>query len=120
MRSTIFRSFAFPAASIAGAVAVVLGVWRHRPKRPLGFVLLTLAQLSLAGGDLVYLHLELTAGDEGWAEDWHDPVANAFFIARVPLLAMALVVFIRRRTPGWHMPTLLDTCVLATAASLVW
>ncbi|WP_344614919.1 GGDEF domain-containing protein [Dactylosporangium salmoneum] len=87
--------------STATALAVPAAVWRYRPDGRTGWLLLGAGQL-VPPGEVAF-----------------PGAADALHLAQYPLVAAALVSFVRRRTPGRHIPSLLDAGILAIAAGLL-
>jgi two-component system, cell cycle response regulator len=104
----------YAAVSLLSTSSIVAGIAVHRPARPLPWILIAVGQFSYTCGDVAYMVLA--------AHGRYDfpSLADAFYLAQFPLVTGALVVIIRRRTPGWHAPTWNDAAVLGTAATLVW
>lgn len=99
----------YPMVSLPAAVGVLVGILINRPTRKLGWLFVLGAQICYAVGDLAH---ELS--------DTESRLGYVFYFAQYPMIGLALFVFIRNRTPGWHRPTLLDTAVLATSVGLLW
>ncbi len=99
----------------AGAVAAVaIGVRRHRPAGRTGWLLLGAGQLLFAAAETCAYGLEYLGG--GLTEP---SVADVLYVAAYPALAAGLLVFVRRRTPGWDAPTVIDASIVAIGAGLL-
>jgi diguanylate cyclase (GGDEF)-like protein len=100
----------FTATAGTAAVAVLVGVALHRPASRMPWLLLAAGQASYAAGDALYFAL---GGDS-------PSLSDVFYLGMYLLFAAGLVVFVRRRTPGWDAPALLDAAVVAISAGVVW
>jgi diguanylate cyclase (GGDEF)-like protein/PAS domain S-box-containing protein len=83
--------------TVAPAVAVVVGVRRYRPDRPLPWLLLAAGQVAFAAGDAL-------------------PYG---YLVRYPFLAVGLLVVVRRRTPRGDRTALLDALILSAGCGLL-
>jgi diguanylate cyclase (GGDEF)-like protein/putative nucleotidyltransferase with HDIG domain len=100
--------------SMSAAVAVVVGILRNRPGSWLAWSFLGASQLVYATADsLFYCRHYLLGLDD------YPSVADPLYLAHYPLVVIALVLLIRRRTPGRDIPGLLDAAVLAVAAAML-
>ncbi|MEV0898536.1 GGDEF domain-containing protein [Actinoplanes sp. NPDC049802] len=94
-------------------VAVLIGTMRHRPPHRSGWFLLAAAQVFYAIAD------GMTVRDS-WLGDFLEPTpADLMYFAYYLLLSAAVLMFIRRRTPGWDMPSAVDALVVAISAGLL-
>jgi len=100
--------------SAVGAIAI--GLWRNRPIRPLAWYLVLLSQATYAAGDVTfYVRNDLLRFTQ------YPSVSDVFYLLHYPVLIVALIIFIRRRSPGGDRAALIDAGVLAvTAAMLSW
>ncbi len=117
--------FALPIGSIEQSVVydviglfVVLialaGVLVYRPTGWLPWVILALGQLAFVGGDILWTWFAAIG------EDPFPSYADASYLAGYPLLAIGLVVAIRRRISGGDRAGVLDGAILATGVGVVW
>jgi diguanylate cyclase (GGDEF)-like protein len=87
----------------------------NRPARRLPWYLLAAGEASNLTGDLVgtiqrnVLHI-----------DPYPSAADIFYLAAYPVLGVALVLLVRRRTPGSHTSAVIDSAVLSVALGLLW
>ncbi|GAA0426372.1 hypothetical protein Aca07nite_32030 [Actinoplanes capillaceus] len=94
-------------------VAVLIGTLRHRPPHRAGWFLLAAAQVVYAVAD------GMTVRDD-WLGDFLEPTpADLVYFASYLLLCAAVLVFIRRRTPGWDIPSGIDALVVSISAGLL-
>lgn len=104
----------YVAVAVAAAVAVGVGRRRYRPGVRAGWWWLAAGQTVFAAADACDWGLDLlgTSSSEPSA-------ADVLYIAAYPLFAIGLFIFIRRRTPGWNLPSLADAATIAVAAGLL-
>ena len=104
----------YVAIAAAAAVAIRVGRRRYRPGVRAGW-------WWLAVGQTVFVAAEAC----DWGQDLlgagssEPSAADVLYIAAYPLFAIGLFVFVRRRTPGWNLPSLLDAAIIAVAAGLL-
>jgi signal transduction histidine kinase len=100
-----------------GAVlAIVAGLWWRRPLPALPWLLLLAGVLCFAGGDVVWTVYEQVA-----LIDPFPSAADVIYLAGYPLLAAALLLLIRGRSPRGDWTSLIDATVIAVGTSLlVW
>jgi diguanylate cyclase (GGDEF)-like protein/PAS domain S-box-containing protein len=98
----------------SAAMAIAVGLYRHRPAQPLPWVLLLANQVVYFAADVSFyvrhdlLHLQAFPS-----------ISDFLYLTHYPLLVAGLCVFIRRRTPGGDRAALLDGVILATGATLI-
>jgi two-component system cell cycle response regulator len=102
------------AGSWGKCAAVLVGVWVRRPRRVAVWLLFAGVFAAVGTGDLLALAFHHSGAQ--WASTAQTVCQWG---SGVPYLA-ALVVLIRRRTPGGHLPAIIDAAILATALALVW
>ncbi|MCA2214373.1 GGDEF domain-containing protein [Jidongwangia harbinensis] len=97
----------------ATPIAIVAGTRRHRPASRRGWRLLAAGQLLITAAEALTYVSEYLAG--GFEEP--DP-SDVLYLSAYPLLALALLTFVRRRTPEWDLASALDATIVAVAAGL--
>jgi two-component system cell cycle response regulator len=102
------------AAVTVGYYVVLAGIAVNRPPGRLPWLILAAAQGMYSIGDTLYFVLHTVLHRDGYPD-----LADVFYLAQYPLICLALVVFIRRRTPGRDTVTLIDAAVLAVAGGLL-
>jgi diguanylate cyclase (GGDEF)-like protein/PAS domain S-box-containing protein len=110
-----FRTVIWAILGLSGTVAVLVGVRLHRPSRRLPWVLLACVLGSFTAGDTAYNFLTEVLHEA-------DPVpspADLFYLAVYPMLAAALLVFIRARSGGGNRAALLDALVPTAGLGLL-
>jgi two-component system cell cycle response regulator len=100
--------------SASPAVAIVIAVRGTNPAARRPWYLLALGQAAYALGDLTFycnrmvLHI-----------DTYPFFDDIFYLASYPLMAAGLLLFVRRRTPGWDLASAIDAAIVAVGAGLV-
>jgi diguanylate cyclase (GGDEF)-like protein len=102
----------FPVLATAGILA---GVAMYRPARRMPWLLLAAGQGANLLGDLIG-----TFERNVFHADPYPSVADPVYLLAYPFLVVALVMFIRRRTPDSNTPALIDATMLSLALGLVW
>ncbi|GGQ48446.1 hypothetical protein GCM10010166_15840 [Couchioplanes caeruleus subsp. azureus] len=95
------------------AVALAVGIRRHRPRPGSIWWLFVAGQVMYTSGDVTY-----------YIASQHDasyPVAaNVLYLAQYFFVAAALVQLTRRRSPQRNTAALVDTTILAVGAAVLW
>ncbi|GIF12116.1 GGDEF domain-containing protein [Actinoplanes teichomyceticus] len=100
--------------TVGTPVAVLVGTLRHRPPHRAGWLTLAVGQLLYAVGDV------LSIVDEWLSGDFLEPTpADLMYLASYVLVAAAVLIFIRRRAPGWDVPSAVDALIVAISAGLL-
>jgi diguanylate cyclase (GGDEF)-like protein len=92
---------------------ILIGMRWHRPPHRSGWFLLFAAQVlyAVADGMTVY---------DSWLGEFLEPTpADVTYFLYYLLLCAAVLVFIRRRVPGWDIPSGVDALVVAISAGLL-
>ncbi|HEU5473461.1 MAG TPA: diguanylate cyclase [Actinophytocola sp.] len=100
--------------SASAAVAVCTGVLVHRPRPALPWLLLGASQVVYAAADSTFYISHYLLGRTGFPS-WADPL----YLGHYPLVVLAMVLLIRRRSPGRDVPSVLDASVLAVVAAML-
>jgi hypothetical protein len=104
--------------AIAGTsvLAILAGVWIHRPARPLPWLLLAAGFACFVAGEIVW-HVYWF----GLGQDPFPSVADVFYLAGYPLLAAGLLILARDRGSerGRERAGLLDAAIVTVAAFVV-
>lgn len=106
---------AYVAVSGSAALAVLLGVRVYRPRRPAPWLLLAAGQLLSAAADLVF-HLCRTVQQIQTYPYWD----GLLCLTSYPVIAVGLVLLVRRRSPGWDLPSAIDSATVAVVAALLF
>ena len=102
-------------ASLTAVVALLYGQWRHRSSYRLPWILLAIGQLLSASADITAFTGYTLAG--AWMS--YPNVTDAMYLATYPLMATALFLLIRRRTPTWDAASFIDASIVAVSAGLL-
>jgi diguanylate cyclase (GGDEF)-like protein len=100
--------------SASAAAAVFYGVLRNRPTARLAWILLGASQAVYAAADCTFYIRHYLLGLEDYPS-----AADPLYLGHYPLVVAALVMLIRRRTPGRDVPGILDAAVLAVVAAML-
>src|SRR5579884_2850215 len=101
-------------ASASSPVAVLYGILRHRPERPLPWYLVLANQTVYASADVTFYVRHDLLGLTGYPA-----VSDILYLGHYPFLIAALLVFIRRRTPGSDRSALIDGGILVTSTAML-
>jgi two-component system cell cycle response regulator len=110
----VVQSIIFIVVSTVTAIAVLVGVLINKPASRFPWLVLAAAQSMYSIGDTLYFVLHTVLG----REDYPD-LADLFYLAQYPLICWALVIFVRRRTPGRDRIALIDAAVLAVPTGMI-
>lgn len=99
--------------SIATPVLITIGTIRHRPPHWAGWLTLAFAQLLYAVAD------GMSSFDE-WLGEFLEPTpADVVYFSYYVFAVGAMLIFIRRRTPGWDLPSAVDALIIACSAGML-
>ncbi|WP_433303371.1 diguanylate cyclase [Actinoplanes sp. CA-030573] len=104
----------YSASSVGAVAGLVFGAFRYRGGRRRPWLLLAAGQGAMLAGDLVYYVLGLRAGEVPYP----GPPDVCYLTGYLGLVA-GLITLVRRRTPEWDLPSLIDAAVVAVAAALL-
>lgn len=107
--------FTWAAIGFSGVAAVLLGVRLHRPSARLPWQLLAAVLFCFTLGDTTYNILT----DYLHRDDPFPSVADGFYLAVYPMLAAALLIFVRARSGGDNRAALLDALVPTAGLGLL-
>jgi len=99
---------------LSAVAAILAGVRRHRPERPLTWYLFAVGLLSYVTADIIFytyqdlLHLEVFPS-----------VADVFYLTSYPFLMAGLLLLIRSRSPGADRASLLDALIVTVGVGMV-
>ena len=105
------QSILYDLIGASSAVAVVVGTRKHRPSLAVAWYLFAAGLMAFAVGDVLF---------NLYAFVWHrDPpipsVADVFYLAGYPLLAVGLVLLVLHMLPRGRREGLIDAALLAVA-----
>jgi diguanylate cyclase (GGDEF)-like protein len=107
-------SLAYDLIGLSSVAAIVVGVRRHRPARPLIWWCFATGQLLFVVGDVVYAVIEQVLHQSPFPS-----VADGFYLGGYPVLAVGLLVLIRGRISGRDRAGLIDAAIIATGLGLL-
>jgi signal transduction histidine kinase len=99
---------------LSAVAAILVGVRRYRPERPLTWYLFAVGLLSYVTADVIFytyqdiLHMEVFPS-----------VADLFYLASYPFLMAGLLLLIRSRSPGADRASLLDALIVTVGVGMV-
>ena len=102
-------------AGAAPVIAILVGVWRHRPERPLPWLLFALGQAMFVTGDMIFyvhdylLHSELPVPS----------VADLFYLATYPCLISGLLLLARARSQRADRIGLADVLIIMVSTGVL-
>jgi len=108
------RAWVFDLGSAATVVAILVGVRVNRVARPLPWYLLAAGQLAFLGGDLLWDYYERVLHTDPFPS-----LADASYLAGYPLLAAAVLVFLRRRSLTSDLGSLIDAGIISVGVGVV-
>jgi diguanylate cyclase (GGDEF)-like protein len=108
------RAWVFDLGSAATVVAIVVGVRVNRVARPLPWYLLAAGQLAFLGGDLLWDYYERVLHTDPFPS-----LADASYLVGYPLIAAAVLVFLRRRALTTDFGSLLDAGIISVGVGVV-
>ncbi|HEX6674017.1 MAG TPA: sensor histidine kinase [Actinomycetes bacterium] len=100
----------------AAVAAMAVGLWRRRPAPLLPWLLLLAGVACFAGGDLMWTWYQEVSHVDPFPSS-----ADVVYLAGYPVLAAALLLLIRGRSPRGDWASLIDATVIAVGSGLlVW
>jgi len=110
----LWSSFAYDLIGLSSVTAILIGVRRHRPARPLIWWCFAGGQLLFVVGDLLYAVI-----DQVLHQNPFPSAADVFYVGGYPVLAVGLLVLIRGRISGRDRAGLIDAAIIATGLGLL-
>jgi len=104
----------YQAVAASSAVAIVVGVRRHRPAPRHPWLLLAAGQLLWAGGDASWSYLADVAGT-----DPYPSVADVAYLSAYPLLGLGLYSLVRLRQRALDGGALVESAVVTVGLGLL-
>lgn len=111
--ATLPQSVLYDAVALSSALAILLGVWVHRPATPWPWLLMAAGLLSFFVGDVIWVVHTLRG------EDMFPSAADLFYLSGYPFLAAGLLLGIRSRLRGGDRSGLLDASILTTSVTIL-
>jgi signal transduction histidine kinase len=100
--------------ALSAVVAILIGVIRYRPERPLAWYLFAVGLTSYATADIIFYTYQ-----DILHRDVFPSLADVFYLAAYPFLMAGLLRLIRDRSPGADQASLLDALVVTVGAGVV-
>jgi diguanylate cyclase len=110
----LWRTVAYDLIGLSSVVAIVVGVRRHRPARPLIWWCFATGQLLFVIGDLLFAVIDIVLHQSPFPS-----VADVFYLGGYPVLAVGLLILIRGRISGRDRAGLIDAAIIATGLGLL-
>ncbi len=110
------QSIIYVCSNLAAAVAILVGIWRYRPKRPEGWYWLAAGQAAFLVGNVRWYVESAAAGRPTPFPSY----ADWAFVAGSMISAFAILLFIRARRAGSDRSALLDALVVTAAFGSVF
>jgi len=110
----VVRVWAFDLGSAATVVAILVGIRINRVARPLPWYLLAAGQVAFLIGDLLWDYY-----DRVLHTDPFPSLADASYLAGYPLLAAAVLVFLRRRSLTSDLGSLIDAGIISVGVGVI-
>ncbi|WP_436521602.1 GGDEF domain-containing protein [Actinoplanes sp. HUAS TT8] len=105
---------AYTTVTCSTPIMIVIGILLNRPARPAGWIVLALGQFCYAVADVLYSFDIWSTGT------MTEPTpSDLLYLSSTVLAGAAVLIFIRRRTPGWDLATGIDALVVAISAGLL-
>jgi signal transduction histidine kinase len=99
---------------LSAVAAILVGVRRHRPERPLTWYLFATGLLSYVTADIIFYTYQDLLG-----LDVFPSLADVFYLAAYPFLMAGLLLLIRSRSPGADRASLLDALTVTVGVGMV-
>jgi diguanylate cyclase (GGDEF)-like protein len=110
----LWSSLAYDLIGLSSVAAMVVGVRRLRPVRPLIWWCFAVGQLLFVIGDVLYAVIEQVLHQSPFPS-----AADGFYLVGYPVLAVGLLVLIRGRISGRDRAGLIDAAIIATGLGLL-
>src|SRR5919197_5225791 len=106
----------WPVIGFSSAAAILIGIRRYRPDRPLAWYLFAVGQVLFVLGDTLYaLRIRLQPDASMIFPSFVDFIYLAFY----PLLIIGMMLLIRGRSPGRDTASLIDATIISTGLALL-
>jgi diguanylate cyclase (GGDEF)-like protein/PAS domain S-box-containing protein len=114
-RFPAYQSPLWTCLGLCAVVATVVGVWRNRPRKPLGWYLLAAAELTFIAGDTSYNVLTQVLHQD----NPFPSVADLFYLLTYGFIAAGIFLIIRARSSSRDLPSLIDAVIITTGLGLL-
>jgi diguanylate cyclase (GGDEF)-like protein/PAS domain S-box-containing protein len=100
---------------LSGSVAVAVGIYMHRPKARIAWVLFIVGLFLFFAGDLyTYSYPKLTGADVEFPS-----IGDAIYLMVYPALVAGLLLLIRRRNPRGDRAGVIDSLIISVGIALL-
>jgi diguanylate cyclase (GGDEF)-like protein len=110
----LWSNVAYDLIGLSSVAAILVGVRRLGPARPLIWWCFAAGQLLFVVGDMLYSVIEQVLHQSPFPS-----VADVFYLGGYPVLAVGLLVLIRGRISGRDRAGLIDAAIIATGLGLL-
>ena len=110
----LWSSLAYDLIGLSSVAAIVVGVRRLRPARPLIWWCFAAGQLLFVVGDMLYAVIDTVLHQSPFPS-----VADVFYLGGYPVLAVGLLILIRGRISDRDRAGLIDAAIIATGLGLL-
>lgn len=111
---SVEQSFVYDLLGLGAVVAAVIAIRVHRPAGWQPWLLMAAGQLAFVGGDILWTIYSAQG------QDPFPSMADVLYLLGYPIMAVGLIIAIRRRITGGDRAGLLDAAILATGTAVVW
>ncbi|HXW34376.1 MAG TPA: EAL domain-containing protein [Acidimicrobiales bacterium] len=108
--------FAWALLGLSAVVAIFYGVWRNRPRAPVGWWFLGGGVLLFITGDTTYKFWHQIMGQQNIP---FPSFIDAIYITMYPVLAIGLLLLARARLPGGDRASLIDSVTITLGVGLL-
>ena len=110
---SLTQSYLYDAIGASAVSVALIGIWRNRPEQRLPWILIAAGQALFVAGDLLWNWYEVIG------EDPFPSMADVLYLTGYPIIALGLLLMIRRRVADGDRGGLLDAAILTTAVAIL-
>ena len=110
---SLTQSYLYDAIGASAVSVALIGIWRNRPDQRLPWILIAAGQALFVAGDLLWNWYEVIG------EDPFPSMADVLYLTGYPIIALGLLLMIRRRVADGDRGGLLDAAILTTAVAIL-
>jgi hypothetical protein len=110
-----WQTGATAAIGLFGVAGVLAGIWLHRPRHAVVWLMLAAGLLSICTGDVAYAMYERVLHDAAPFPS----LADALYLAGCPLIGIGLVLLVWARTAGRDRVGWIDATIVASGFGLL-
>ncbi|MEA2147254.1 MAG: hypothetical protein QOG59_2841, partial [Solirubrobacteraceae bacterium] len=105
----------FNVIGLSASIAIVVGVWKHKPSARLPWYLIAFGQTLFVAGDVLAYNYEAFFGKSLPFPSIADPV----YLLVTPVTVAGLLLLIRKRNPGRDWTSLVDSVIVTLGLALL-